>query len=84
VVRKSTLPKVYELRVELEDIKPPVWRRILVPAKITLAKLHDLLQLVMGWTDSHLHLFQIGERTFSADEIDPEGPQMLNEKKHTL
>lgn len=83
--RKRSTPKVYELHVELEDIEPLIWRRILVPAAITLPKLHDLLQLVMGWTDSHLHSFQIGDRTFSSG---PAGElaelEMLNEKKYTL
>lgn len=83
--RKQSTPKVYELHVELEDIEPLIWRRILVPAAITLPKLHDLLQLVMGWTDSHLHSFQIGDRTFSSG---PAGElaelEMLNEKKYTL
>lgn len=83
--RKRSTPKAYELHVELEDIEPLIWRRILVPAAITLPELHDLLQLVMGWTDSHLHSFQIGDRTFSSG---PAGElaelEMLNEKKYTL
>jgi hypothetical protein len=82
--RKNTVPKIYELHVELEDIEPLIWRRILVPAKFTLPKLHDLLQLVMGWTDSHLHSFQIGDRAFSMEGADLEELQMLNEKKYTL
>jgi len=82
--RKRTAPKVYELYVELEDIEPLIWRRILVPATITLPKLHDLLQLVMGWTNSHLHSFQIGERAFSMAGAGLEELQMLNEKKYTL
>ena len=64
--RKRAAPKLYELHVELEDIEPPIWRRILVPGSIKLPTLHDLLQLVMGWSDSHLHSFEIGKKTFSA------------------
>ena len=82
--RKSTASKIYELHVELEHIEPLIWRRILVPANITLPKLHDLLQLVMGWTDSHLHSFEIGDRAFSMEGADLEELQMLNEKKYTL
>jgi len=37
---------------------PPIWRRLLVSSDITLAGLHDLLQLAMGWTDSHMHEFR--------------------------
>jgi hypothetical protein len=50
--RKKTAHKIYDLRVELEEIEPVIWRRILVPGQITLPQLHDLLQLVMGWTVS--------------------------------
>lgn len=46
--RKRPKPKVYELRIELDEIVPSVWRRIIVPETITLPELHDLLQLVMG------------------------------------
>ena len=48
---------LFQLKVALKGVKPPVWRRILVPADITLARLHDVLQVAMGWTDSHLHMF---------------------------
>lgn len=82
--RKKTTLKIYDLRIELEDIEPLIWRRILVPGKITLPRLHDLLQLVMGWTNSHLHSFEIGERTFGMDGTDLEELNMLNEKKFTL
>jgi len=70
--------------IELEDIEPLIWRRILVPGNITLPRLHDLLQLVMGWTNSHLHSFEVGERTFGMDGTDLEELNMLNEEKFTL
>jgi hypothetical protein len=37
--------------------KPPVWRRLLVPADIRLDRLHNVIQTSMGWTDTHLHVF---------------------------
>jgi hypothetical protein len=60
--RKHAASKIYELYVELEDIEPLIWRRLLVPATITLPTLHDLLQLAMGWTNSHLHSFTFGKQ----------------------
>ena len=51
-----------QLRVELKQVKPLVWRRILVPEKITLAKLHVALQWAMGWTNCHLHEDQIARQ----------------------
>lgn len=82
--RKRTAPRIFELNVELEDIEPLIWRRILVPATITLPKLHDLLQLVMGWTNSHLHSFEIGDHTYSSAHADLAELEMLNEKNRTL
>ena len=42
------MPDIYQMKVTLMDSKPPIWRRIQVPADITLAKLHQVLQVVMG------------------------------------
>ena len=83
-IRKPTVPKIYELHAVLDGIEPPVWRRVLVPANIKLPKLHDLLQLVMGWTDSHLHSFRFGEHVYTAASEDMEELQMLDEKRVTL
>jgi hypothetical protein len=51
-------PSVYQLKITLLDIKPPIWRRIQVPSTLLLCCLHDALQAVLGWTDSHLHMFE--------------------------
>jgi hypothetical protein len=50
----------YLLKIQLLGIKPPIYRRFVVPADITLDGLHDVIQIVMGWTDSHLYEFVIG------------------------
>ena len=49
------------IRVALEGIEPPIWRRLDVSASVTLATLHDILQAALGWTNSHLHMFEIGD-----------------------
>lgn len=54
-----TQGQVYQLRIQLSGISPPIWRRILVAADCTIAELHQTIQLVMGWTDEHLHRFTI-------------------------
>lgn len=51
---------IYQIKVTLVDIEPPIWRRIEVPGDIRLGKLHRVLQIAMGWTDSHLHAYRIG------------------------
>ena len=64
----------FRLRIRLEEVDPPVWRRLLVPGGIRLAKLHDIFQVAMGWTNSHLHAFTInGERYGMVLDEQPEG-----------
>jgi hypothetical protein len=59
-----------QLKVTLLDVRPPVWRRITVPATITLPDLHDAIQTAMGWTDSHLHEFEIGRIRYGRPDPD--------------
>jgi hypothetical protein len=54
---------VYQLKVTLLDTQPPSWRRIQVQ-DCTLDKLHEHIQTAMGWTNSHLHHFRIGEQLY--------------------
>ncbi|AWK40709.1 plasmid pRiA4b ORF-3 family protein [Photorhabdus laumondii subsp. laumondii] len=53
--------KFYQLKITLTDSKPAIWRRFVVPASISFDRLHDVIQIVMGWQDSHLHEFRIGK-----------------------
>jgi hypothetical protein len=55
-------PDIYQLKVTLRYTKPPIWRRLLVPAGFTLEDLHAVVQAAMGWDDSHLHKFRIGQK----------------------
>lgn len=48
---------IYRLKVALRGIRPSIWRRLEVPADLTLFELHRVIQGAMGWTDSHLHQF---------------------------
>ena len=59
--------RTWQLRVTLLHVAPPVWRRLLVPADISLPDLHDVLQQAMGWWDTHGHLFEVDDRVFSPD-----------------
>lgn len=64
---------VYQLKITLKGIKPPIWRRVLVPETATLNDLHEIVQVAMGWDDSHLHQFEIGKQRYSEpsrDEFD--------------
>lgn len=50
---------VYQLKITLRDIRPPIWRRVHVRASEQLEHLHYVAQISMGWTNSHLHSFTI-------------------------
>jgi len=54
----------FRLRIELEEVEPAVWRRLLVPGSFGLEKLHDIFQVAMGWSNSHLHSFSIGGESY--------------------
>jgi hypothetical protein len=54
----------YQIKVTLHHTHPPIWRRILVPSSTTLLKLHDILQIVMGWENAHLHTFKIPDLVY--------------------
>ncbi|MEX2130149.1 MAG: plasmid pRiA4b ORF-3 family protein [Pseudohongiellaceae bacterium] len=62
--------RLCQIKVELNGTKPPVWRRLLVSSATDLLDLHTILQIAMGWTDSHLHQFIAGSTRYQ--EPDPE------------
>lgn len=73
---------IYELEVTLRHISPPIWRRVRVPSDLTLAELHVVLQEALGWTDSHLHQFDVDGRSFGVP--DPDGPAVEDERRVRL
>jgi len=55
---------VYQLKVSLRAITPMIWRRLRVTSDTTIAQLHDIVQIAMGWEDLHLHQFRIHGKTY--------------------
>ena len=49
----------FRLRISLKEYVPVIWRRLLVPGGVTMAKLHTIFQTAMGWENYHLHCFEI-------------------------
>jgi hypothetical protein len=64
--------KVYQMKVTLQESRPPIWRRVLVPGEATLATLHWIIQAAMGWENSHLHQFIIRTGRHEDYYADPE------------
>ncbi len=81
------LRSVYQLKVTLNGSKPPIWRRLLVPGDINLGNFHVVLQIVMGWTNSHLHQFILGRTMYGIPDDEFGGGYDLeieDENKYTL
>lgn len=61
---------VYQLKVTLRGVKPPIWRRIQVAGDITLYQLHLVLQATMGWANYHLYQFIVDGLYYSEPDLD--------------
>jgi hypothetical protein len=74
---------IYRIKVGLRDAKPPIWRRLEVPADITLARLHRVIQAAFGWDDSHMHVFKTSYGNYGAADRElghrAEGPVTLEQ-----
>ncbi|HQK76904.1 MAG TPA: plasmid pRiA4b ORF-3 family protein [Candidatus Hydrogenedentes bacterium] len=79
----ATQTPVYCLKVSLEGVKPPIWRRLQVPGNANLGWLHAVIQVAMGWTNRHLHQFVVSKRSYSDPrhglEDFADGPSVLDE-----
>ncbi|MQA07989.1 MAG: plasmid pRiA4b ORF-3 family protein [Pseudonocardiaceae bacterium] len=60
----------YRIKVTLRGAKPPIWRRLEVPADISLARLHTVIQIAFGWEDCHLHAFRTPYGDFGIDDAE--------------
>ncbi len=75
---------VFQLKVTLQGIKPPVWRRVLVDGASTLDQVHEVIQAAFGWWNYHLHEFEVGDARYGVPDEDynPEydfGPPTIDE-----
>ncbi len=61
---------IIRVSITLLDVDPAIWRRIEAPASMTLEGLHDVIQVVMGWADYHLHHFQFGSVMYGVPSPD--------------
>lgn len=60
--------EILQIKISLMESNPLIWRRVLAPSDFTLKKFHDLIQIVMGWQNSHLHQFIVGDDLYSDNE----------------
>ena len=74
---------IYQLKVTIRDIRPPIWRRVLVESSTTLSQLHLIIQAAMGWYNCHLHSFSIQGIEYGQPEPDY-GLELRDENKAKL
>ncbi|UXT82647.1 plasmid pRiA4b ORF-3 family protein [Agrobacterium tumefaciens] len=70
------------LKITLDDVDPLVMRRVVVPFRIRLDRLHDVLQEAFGWTNSHLYEFRIRDIGFGVPDGGFDDP--IDARKETL
>ncbi|MGX7024422.1 plasmid pRiA4b ORF-3 family protein [Vagococcus hydrophili] len=70
--------KIYQLRIDIVGAKPPIWRRILVPAKMTFGDLHEIIQTAFDWDTAHLYQFNVDNVVLS----DFEAEDLIGDKPH--
>lgn len=56
-------PVAYQVRIDLEGYRPPIWRRLIIPAGVTYEQLHMLIQIAFEWMNQHLYLFIAGSKS---------------------
>jgi len=76
--------EIYQLKVTLRHVRPPIWRRLQVPSDIKLGKLHEVLQAAMGWNNSHLHQFVIGRDCYGIRHGVEFDGEVLDENRYKL
>lgn len=64
----AIIPNIYQLKITLDHIKPKIWRSLQVRSDVKLTKLHEIIQIVMGWENYHLYAFHVR----GIDYTDPE------------
>lgn len=71
-ISSFSAPCLYILRIELhpDEIRPAIWRRLVVDGRVSLAKLHHFIQAAFGWTDAHLHEFTIRDNRYALPHSD--------------
>jgi hypothetical protein len=89
IPKKRPSKCVFQVKIVLLDTNPPVWRRIQIPESYTFYDLHVAIQNAMGWTDSHLHAFEVSrgsrreatriESPYALEELEEKNPLVTTE-----
>ncbi len=75
---------VYEVSIDLKGVDPKIWRKIHVNSDVSLHELHHIIQISMGWTNSHLYSFIIDEIEYSLKDYDYDTHKYGNAKAYRI
>ena len=81
---KSGAGPPYQLKISLLEIQSEIWRRLLVPGGLSLDRLHEIFQVAMGWTNSHLHQFSVGDIRYGVPDPDFDQGDVRDERNVRL
>ena len=81
--KKRPTGLLYQLKISLIDAQPAIWRRIQVK-DCTLDKFHEHIQTAMGWTNSHLHHFDVDGQLYGDPELMEENFAEMNYRDSTV
>lgn len=73
--------RILQLKITLDGIQPPIWRRFLTKDSINFKQLHKIIQTVMGWQDDHLYEFNIGNVSITPSD---DGYNLAESSFHAL
>ena len=73
-----------QIKITLKGIRPPIWRRFLVPEGLSLSDLHDVIQKVMGWWNSHLHQFVYRKKRYGMPDPDWDFDRIIDDSTVAL
>lgn len=76
--------RIFQIKIELTEVRPTVWRRVLVPDALTLAELHEVVQSAMGWESAHLHEFEIEAQRFGVPDPEEDDEDVIDDTMATL
>jgi hypothetical protein len=68
--------EIARIKVTIEGIRPPIWRRLEVPVEMSMAHLSDVILAAFGWSNSHLHEFEVGGRRIGMRDPDGDEPSL--------
>lgn len=69
-MRAAKPQAVHQIKITLQGVQPSIWRRVQVLSDCALARLHRVIQAVMGWEDYHLHEFIFKRKVYAIPDPD--------------